>query len=79
MRTLIQCDNDFEARLIVGRLENEGIKAVVLNEYIHNVLPYLNSNADAFSVQVSEEEYDRAFAIIHSEAPLDEVASTSNS
>jgi len=63
MKTLVQCPNDFEARLIIGRLENEGIKAVVPNEHILHILPYLN-NSDAFSVQVHEDDYDRAIEII---------------
>jgi len=64
MRVLIRCKSHFEAQLIIGRLENEGIKAVVLNELIHQILPYVSNHADAFSVQVSEEEYNRALQII---------------
>ena len=64
MRTLINCESDFEAQLIVGRLESEGIKAVVLNELVHQILPYLNNSTDAFSVQVCEEDYNRALQII---------------
>ena len=64
MRPLMHCENDFEAQLIVGRLENEGIRAVVLNQHIHNVLPYLNNHLDAFAVQVNEEDYLRALKII---------------
>ena len=69
MRTLVQCTNDFEARLIIGRLENEGIRAVVRNEHILHILPYLN-NSDAFSVQVHEDDYQRALEIIEAEGSL---------
>ena len=64
MRSLITCENSFEAQLIVGRLENEGIMAVVLNEHIHNILPYFNMQPDAFTVHVREEDYTIALQII---------------
>ena len=71
MRTLIQCENEFEARLIVGRLENEGIRATILNEYIHNVLPLMTgSNTFAVQVAVNEEDYHRALMIISVDTPL---------
>ena len=64
MRTLINCENDFEARLIVGRLENEGIKAVVLNGHIHDVWPMSSSSDFAIRVAVNEEDYNQAIKII---------------
>lgn len=65
MRVLINCKNNFEARLIVGRLENEGIMAVSLNEHINTLYPFAD-NADNFAVQVAvnEEDYNRALDII---------------
>jgi hypothetical protein len=70
MRTLIYCESDFEARLIVGRLENEGIRAVVLNEYINNVLP-MSGCSDTFAVQVAvnEEDFNRALILISEDEP----------
>ena len=64
MRPLITCENNFEAQLIIGRLENEGIKAVILNEHIHNILPYFNTQPDAFTVHVRDEDYTIALQII---------------
>ena len=74
MRVLINCENDFEAQLIVGRLQNEGIKAVVLNEYIHNVWPM--SSADTFTLQVAvnEEDYNQAVRAISVDADPTEEA-----
>ena len=77
MKTLIYCENDFEARLIVGRLENNGIRAVVQSNHIHNILPYLNNHSDAFSVQVHEEDYHYALRIISIDAPATEDANAS--
>lgn len=61
MRTLTYCENEFEANLIVGRLENEGIKAVVLNNAINNIWP-LSKSSWLFStkVAVNEEDFNRA-------------------
>ncbi|MCL2502421.1 MAG: DUF2007 domain-containing protein [Bacteroidales bacterium] len=65
MRVLIDCKNDFEAKLIVGRLENEGIKAVVLNEHVHKIWPFNSSEYfAAVQVAVNEEDYKRALFII---------------
>jgi len=71
MRILTNCENDFEAQLIIGRLENEGIKSVILNEYIHNVLPL--SDIDNFAVQVvvNDEDYNRAIMVISVDTDTD--------
>ena len=64
MRVLTNCENDFEAQLIVGRLQNEGIKAVVLNEYIHNVWPMSSSDTFALQIAVNDEDYNQAVRVI---------------
>ena len=67
MRTVANCDTDFQAKLIQGRLENEGIQAVVLNEFIHNTWPAATaSNMFAVQVAVSDENYEKALRIIES-------------
>ena len=65
MRTLTNCANQFEAQLIVGRLENEGIKAVALHEHT-NTLSFLGNSAYALGVRVAvnDEDYHRALTII---------------
>ena len=64
MSIITHCENDFEARLIVGRLENEGIRAVILNEHIHDVWPMSSSSDFAIRVAVNDEDYDKAIRII---------------
>ena len=65
MKVLIDCENDFEAHLIIGRLENEGIRAVILNEYVHDILPFNSSQYfSAVQVAVNEEDYNRALRVI---------------
>lgn len=65
MRTLIYCENDFEANLIVGRLENEGIKAVVLNNALNSILPLPGRNwLFSTKVTVNEEDFNRATVVL---------------
>ena len=67
MRTIANCDTDFQARLIQGHLENEGIPSVILNEYINLTIPVPNaSNMFAVQVAVNEENYEKALRIIES-------------
>ena len=73
MKVLIDCENDFEAHLIIGRLENEGIKAVILNEYVHDILPFNSSQYfSAVQVAVNEEDYSQAIKIISVDGAPDE-------
>ena len=67
MRTIANCDTDFQARLIQGYLENEGIPSVLLNEYINSTIPFpYASSMFAVQVAVSEENYEKALRIIES-------------
>lgn len=63
MKTVGKYATSFEANLIKGFLENEGIQATVLNENINYVLPATNV-ATSIEVAVSDEDYDRAKKII---------------
>ena len=74
MRTLINCENEFEAQLIVGRLENEGIRAVVLNEHIHRIWPMNSFDSFVVQVAVNEEDYNQAIRIISVDGAPDEDA-----
>ena len=60
MKTVKYCD-PFEARVICGRLENEGIQASVLNEHIPYLLPGSTGTPYAAAqVVVAGEDFDRA-------------------
>jgi acyl-CoA synthetase (AMP-forming)/AMP-acid ligase II len=56
---LITCDSSFQARLILGALENEGIAGILHNENSSNILKgYINNiGVDIF---VYEDEYEKA-------------------
>ncbi|MDR2586311.1 MAG: DUF2007 domain-containing protein [Prevotellaceae bacterium] len=70
MRVLTDCKNDFEASIIVGRLESEGIKAIVMNKHINDIWPFNSLEYfAAVKVVVSEEDYDQAMTIISTNAP----------
>lgn len=47
---LITCDDSFQARLIVGALENEGIAAILHNENTSNVLRGYISNISGVDI-----------------------------
>ena len=67
MRTIANCDTDFQARLIQGYLENEGIPSVMLNDYTNSPIPFPYApNMLAIQVAVSEENYEKALRIIES-------------
>ena len=55
---LITCDSSFQARLILGALENEGIAGILHNENSSNILKgYINNiGVDIF---VYEDEYEK--------------------
>ncbi len=61
---LITCEEPFQARLIQGALENEGIASVLHNENTSNVLRGLTPTITGVDVLVYEDEYDRALALL---------------
>lgn len=64
MKTVKYCD-DFEAQVIKGRLENEGIQAFVINELTPSMLPWATATPyAAVQVAVAEEDYERAMQIL---------------
>jgi len=70
---LITCQNVFEANLLKGRLESEGIQCFLTNENFATLLPVLNGVMDSgIHVMVLETDYAAALGIIGSDQPLDE-------
>ena len=47
----------FEASLAKGRLEEAGIEACVLNEYIGSVIPYAPPQERELKLGVADEDY----------------------
>ena len=64
---LITCDSSFQARLILGALENEGIAGILHNENSSNILKgYINNiGVDIF---VYEDEYEKALKVLEHES-----------
>ena len=63
-RKLITCNDDFQARLIQGALENEGIPSALHNENTSNVLRGFVSNVSGVDIFVYEDDYERAMALL---------------
>lgn len=61
---LITCDEAFQARLIQGALENEGIASVLHNENTSNVLRGYGTTIAGVDVLVYEDDYERAMALL---------------
>lgn len=61
---LITCDDSFQARLIVGALENEGIAAILHNENTSNVLRGYISNISGVDIFVYEDEYEKTIKLL---------------
>ena len=64
MKTLISADGPFQANVIKGRLESEGIAAEVINEDMGTLFPYSITDDRGIRIIVHEEDYERAMAII---------------
>ncbi|MFZ4401398.1 MAG: DUF2007 domain-containing protein [Bacteroidales bacterium] len=54
---LTTCNNSFEANLIKGKLENNGIRCFLINENFSNLMPYFNGMMGA-GVQIIIEDTD---------------------
>ncbi len=63
-RKLITCNDDFQARLIQGALENEGIPSALHNENTSNVLRGFVSNVSGVDIFVYEDDYEAALALL---------------
>ena len=63
-RKLITCTDDFQARLIQGALENEGIPSALHNENTSNVLRGFVVNVSGVDIFVYEDDYEAAMALL---------------
>lgn len=61
---LITCDGAFQARLIQGALENEGIASVLHNENTSNILRGFTPTISGVDIFVYEDDYERAMALL---------------
>lgn len=65
MQTLRYYDTAFEAEVARGRLESEGIRAIVQNENLGSVLPYMGANQSLKPyLMVRDEDALQAAAIL---------------
>lgn len=62
---LITCDNSFQANVIKGRLENEGIPCFLKNENFNFLYGGINSNSIGVDIMINEEDLEKAEAIIN--------------
>lgn len=68
MKKLQIYDTVFEAEVVRGLLESEGITAVVLNEYTGQVLPFANMTGGGLDmspyIAVANEDFEKACEIL---------------
>ena len=63
MKTIGKYGSSFEANVVKGLLESEGIKAEVLHENLPYYLPF-GGNLSEVELVVSDEDYDQALKIL---------------
>lgn len=56
--------DSFEASLARGRLEAEGIRACLLNEYINSTMPWGTAQDWSVKLGVADEDYEAAMALL---------------
>ncbi len=61
---LITCDDAFQAHLIQGALENEGIVSVLHNENMSSVMRGYVRDVTGVDIFVYEDEYDNALRLL---------------
>lgn len=69
---LTTCENSFQANVIKGRLESEGIQSMLKNENFNFLYGGLNNSSVGVDVVVLEEDLERA-KIILNEPEIEEV------
>lgn len=62
---LKSCDNSFQAHLLKGKLENEGIPCSLSNENMNTLYGGINNTFTAVGVYVFEKDYDKAVEIMN--------------
>ena len=61
---LITCDDSFQANLIKGALENEGIAAILHNEHASDVMRGYIREASTVDVFIDERDSERALRLL---------------
>lgn len=64
MKILHYYDSAFEAEVVKGRLESEGIEAFVQDSLVAGVIPYLQNTTSLPYVEVADEDFERAVEIL---------------
>lgn len=74
MRTvkLITCNESFQARLIKGALENEGIAVAIHNENTSSVLRGMPVSITGIDLFVYEDDYEKAMSILENNQMIPE-------
>ena len=74
MRTvrLITCNDSFQARIIKGTLENEGIAVALHNENTSNVLRGMPVSITGVDILVYEDDYEKAMSILEDNQMIEE-------
>ncbi len=61
---LVSCDNSFQANLIKGRLESEGIPSMLANERMGGLYGGNTAGWGSVDLLVNEEDLERAQALL---------------
>lgn len=64
MVRLTTCNSDFEAQLIKGLLESEGIMSMLTNENVTNLYAGIIASWTGIDIMVREEDLEQAKAIL---------------
>lgn len=65
-KKLITCEQSFQAHLIKGRLEAEGIPSFIANDNMNFVYGGINTSITGVDIYVNNEDFDKAKAILDS-------------
>lgn len=69
---LITCNDSFQARIIKGALENEGIAVALHNENTSNVLRGMPVSITGVDILVYEDDYEKAMSILEDNQMIEE-------
>ena len=61
---LITCNDDFQANVIKGALQNEGIESVLHNENFSNLYRGMGTNFSGVDIFVYEDDYEAALQLL---------------
>lgn len=61
---LITCDDSFQAHIIQGALENEGITSILHNENMSTVMRGYSSDITGVDILVYEDDYSKAVGLL---------------